>query len=371
MAAPRRQRRRRAGHGDPRGRRGLRATANRNRSPLGEPQPECGRELVGAGSEPPRRAQRSGGAVAAARLRRRRGGMGPITQGPLAARGGDLAGRLPNMVATQDHRRYRRAAGVVSFSDTGSRGRDCGAVAAGPAGSERPRDPHRAVRPHVASRVTMTSEPVVYIGGRFVPASEARLSIYDFGIVLGATVTDLLRTFRRQPYRMDDHIRRFCDSCKYARIEVPLPPDEIATITQELVRRNAALLAPEQELAVVYFITPGENLVYAGATASTAPLLPTFCIHSFPLPFSLWRRFFTEGVHLVIPATRHVPPQCVDPKVKNRSRLHWWLAEQEGRLADPAAMPLLLDLDGNLTETSGANILFVKNGAVLSPAPRN
>ena len=217
----------------------------------------------------------------------------------------------------------------------------------------------------------MTSEPVVYLGGRFVPASEARLSIYDFGIVLGATITDLLRTFHQQPYRMDDHIRRFCDSCKYARIDVPLPPDEIATITQELVRRNAALLAPEQELAVVYFITPGENLVYAGATASKAPLLPTFCIHSFQLPFSLWRRFFTEGVHLVIPATRHVPPQCVDPKVKNRSRLHWWLAEQEGRLADPAAMPLLLDLDGNLTETSGANILLVKNGAVLSPAPRN
>ena len=170
---------------------------------------------------------------------------------------------------------------------------------------------------------------------------------------------------------MDDHIRRFCNSCKYARIDVPLPPDQIATITQELVRRNAALLAPEQELAVVYFITPGENLVYAGATASKAPLLPTFCIHSFPLPFSLWRRFFTEGVHLAIPATRHVPPQCIDPKVKNRSRLHWWLAEREGRLVDPAAMPLLLDLDGNLTETSGANILLVKNGAVLSPAPRN
>jgi len=130
----------------------------------------------------------------------------------------------------------------------------------------------------------MGSEPVVYIGGRFVPASEARMPIYDFGIVLGVTVTDLLRTFRQQPYRMDDHIRRFCDSCKYARIEAPLLPDEIAAITQELVRRNAALIAPEQELAVVYFITPGENLVYAGAAASTATLRPTFCIILFLCP---------------------------------------------------------------------------------------
>ena len=133
----------------------------------------------------------------------------------------------------------------------------------------------------------MTSEPVVYLGGRFVPASEARLSIYDFGIVLGATVTDLLRTFRQQPYRMDDHIRRFCDSCKYARIDVPLPPDKIAAVTQDLVRRNAALLSPERELAVVYFITPGENLVYAGASASTAPFSPpsAFILFLCPSPY--------------------------------------------------------------------------------------
>jgi branched-chain amino acid aminotransferase len=61
----------------------------------------------------------------------------------------------------------------------------------------------------------------------------------------------------------------------------------------------------------------------------------------------------------------------VDPKIKNRSRLHWWLAEQEAKLADPSAMPLLLDLQGNLTETSGSNFLLVKDGTVYSPPPRN
>ena len=54
----------------------------------------------------------------------------------------------------------------------------------------------------------MLSEPVVYIRGRFVPASEANISIYDFGIVLGATVTDLLRTFQQRTYRLEDHVRR-------------------------------------------------------------------------------------------------------------------------------------------------------------------
>ena len=216
----------------------------------------------------------------------------------------------------------------------------------------------------------MAAEPLVYIGGRLVPASQAHISIYDFGIVLGATVTDLLRTFLREPYRLEDHVRRFYDSCKYARITPPISGEETAGITRELARHNAE--AAGAEIAVVYFITPGENLVYAGsAAAGGAKLTPTFCIHSFPVPFHLFRRFFESGLHLVTPSTRHVPPQCVDPKIKNRSRLHWWLAEQEAHLVDPGAMPLLLDLQGNLTETSGSNFLLVKNGTVYSPAPRN
>jgi branched-chain amino acid aminotransferase len=222
------------------------------------------------------------------------------------------------------------------------------------------------------TRITMNSEPVVYIRGSFVPASQAHISIYDFGIVMGATVTDLIRTFKKQPYRLEDHVKRFYESCKYARIQPPIPFAETAAITRELVDRNAALLPAAGDLAVVYFITPGENLIYAGSAAAPGTAMqPTFCIHSFPLPFHLFQRFFTGGIHLVTPSTRHVPAQCLDPKIKNRSRLHWWLAEQEAHLADPLAMPLLLDLGGNLTETSGSNVLLVKNGRVLSPQPNN
>ncbi len=214
-------------------------------------------------------------------------------------------------------------------------------------------------------------EPVVWIRGGFRPASEAYVSIFDFGIVLGATVTDLFRTFRHEPYRLEEHVRRFHESCKYARIAPPLSPEAMVKTARELVARNAALIDADGDLAVVFFITPGENPVYAGSAGGSARREPTLCIHSFPLPFELWRDLFVRGVHLVAPSTRHVPPQCVDPKVKNRSRLHWWIAEQEAKLVDPAAVPVLLDLDGNLTETAGANLLLVKNGTVLSPAPRN
>ena len=57
--------------------------------------------------------------------------------------------------------------------------------------------------------------------------------------------------------------------------------------------------------------------------------------------------------------------------MKNRSRMHWYLADREAHLVDPKAITLLLDLDGNITETGGANFLIVRDGAVLSPTLRN
>ncbi|MXY99033.1 MAG: branched-chain amino acid aminotransferase, partial [Gemmatimonadetes bacterium] len=67
----------------------------------------------------------------------------------------------------------------------------------------------------------------------------------------------------------------------------------------------------------------------------------------------------------------HVPPQCVDPKTKNRSRLHYWLADRQTQAVDPAATSLLLDLDGNLTECSGANFVLVADDTIYTPTSRN
>ena len=77
------------------------------------------------------------------------------------------------------------------------------------------------------------------------------------------------------------------------------------------------------------------------------------------------------GQHLVTPSIRHVPPQCYDPKMKYRSRMHFYLADQEARLVDAEAAALLLDLDGNVTETGTANFFIVERGTVVSPTTRN
>jgi branched-subunit amino acid aminotransferase/4-amino-4-deoxychorismate lyase len=222
-----------------------------------------------------------------------------------------------------------------------------------------------------AGEINLVTEPLVYLNGRMVHASEAHLAIYDAGVVLGATVTEMTRTFRRRLYRLDDHLDRLFRSLRYTRMDIGLSKGDLAALSQELVVHNGKLLDETGELGLIHFVTAGEYPTYAGMAGRPARSTPTVCAHTFPLPFELWARKMETGAHLVTPSIRHVPPQCYDPKMKYRSRMHYYLADQEARLVDPDAAALLLDLDGNVTETSGANFLMVERGMIVSPTLAN
>lgn len=215
------------------------------------------------------------------------------------------------------------------------------------------------------------TEAVVFLNNQFIPASQAHLNIYDLGIVLGATLTEMTRTFAHRPFCAEEHVARLYRSCKYAGITLPLTQEQMVEKTEELARTNCQLIKKEEDLGIVHFVTPGEQSLYAGSAMGTARLTPTICIHSFSLPLYAWRHLLSEGAHVVTPAIRHIPPQCIDPKTKNRSRLHWFLADQQSHAVDPKAVSLLLDLDGNITECSGSNFVVVKDKTIYSPTSRN
>jgi branched-subunit amino acid aminotransferase/4-amino-4-deoxychorismate lyase len=214
-------------------------------------------------------------------------------------------------------------------------------------------------------------EPLVYLNGRSMPASQAALPIWDAGIVQGATVTEQTRTFRHRPWRLGDHLDRLFDSLRYAGIEPGLSKDEFAAISNELVTHNAALIGADDDLGLIQFMTAGEYAAYAATAGRPARPGPTVCVHTFPLSFGLWAKKVREGVHLVTPSVRQVPPQCYSPGMKCRSRMHYYLAEKEAHRVDPEASALLLDLDGAVTETNAANVFIVRRGVLVSPTRRN
>jgi branched-subunit amino acid aminotransferase/4-amino-4-deoxychorismate lyase len=167
------------------------------------------------------------------------------------------------------------------------------------------------------------SVPLAWLDGRLIPRDEARLAIHDAGFVFGATVTDFCRTFHQQLFRWTDHLARFRRDCSVCFI--PLLPDdsELTAIARDLVANNAKLLAPDQELALISFATPGPIGFYAGAPEQDGP--PTLCLHTAPLHLAGYRWFFEEGIALAVAGLHAAPADdLAPPSVKHRSRLHWW-----------------------------------------------
>lgn len=214
-------------------------------------------------------------------------------------------------------------------------------------------------------------EPLVYLNGQMAPASQAHLAIYDAGIVLGATVTEMTRTFRLRPFRLADHLDRLFRSLRYTRMDIGISVEQVTAISHGLIEHNRQFIDAGDELGLIHFVTAGEYRTYAGSSGRPVRTAPTACFHTFVLPFELWAEKIQTGAHVVTPSIRHVPPQCYDPKMKHRSRMHFYLADHEARLVDPDAIALLLDLDGNVTETSGANFFMVERGTIVAPTLRN
>jgi branched-chain amino acid aminotransferase len=223
------------------------------------------------------------------------------------------------------------------------------------------------------------TEPLAFLNGRVVPQSQAHLALNDAGFVFGATITDLCRTFRHRLYRWADHLARFRRSCRSAYLELPFDDATVTQRAEELVAHHAGLIEANADLALVLFATPGPVGYYLGQDVAAGEQ-PTFGMHTFVLPFARYRPWVEKGVVLATPSVRQIPAACIDPHIKQRSRLHWWLAAEEVNRNSPSpptplpqgargaiALPLLLDLEGNVTETASANLLLVRNGTILSP----
>src|SRR5437899_683127 len=108
------------------------------------------------------------------------------------------------------------------------------------------------------------NEPLVYLNDWFLPQHLGSLALNDAGFIWGATITDLCRTFAHKPFRLGDHVRRFRESCRTACVPLLRTDDELCERAERLIAHNAALLSPEDDLALVLFATPGPIGYYLG-----------------------------------------------------------------------------------------------------------
>ncbi len=205
-----------------------------------------------------------------------------------------------------------------------------------------------------------------WLDGQFIPRAAFSVPAGDAGFVLGATVTEQLRTFGGRLFLPEPHARRLGDSLAAVGIEPRHPVDAMLAATAEVAAHNHRLFgdaAPPSDLGVVIFVTPGDQASQHGGQSG----LPRVGIHSFPLAFGMWADAYKQGVALRSVSVRQVPGDCWPLAAKVRSRLHYFLADREAASAEPGARAVLAHHDGRISETSTANVAIVTPAGITVP----
>ena len=204
-----------------------------------------------------------------------------------------------------------------------------------------------------------------YVNGSFVRASEAKISIFDRGFTSGEGVYDVTRSFGHKLFKLDAHIARLYRSLKYTRIDCGLPIEEMTRLSTDVFERNKHLLAPDDDCALWQVVSRGSDRFAKGKPVTAS--VTVFCL---PIAYHSFAREYVDGCILVTPSTRRIPPQSLEAKAKITNKMNHTVAAFEAKQVNPRATPLMLDLDGNISETHLGNFFFVSGGKLCTSTDR-
>ena len=212
------------------------------------------------------------------------------------------------------------------------------------------------------------SERVVWWNGKLIPESEAKISIYDEAMMFGSTVFEMTRSFNKNQFMLMEHINRLYNGLKILRINITMSKQDMYDACMETIKANN--FSDDEEDRLMINVTRGLLGIYH----EVGPTTPNVIIADFPLRWTVQSmgHLFDTGINAVIPSQRNIPASLLEPKIKNRSRIHYLMANIEvSNYSGKDNWALLLDNDGFITEGTGDNFFIVKNGKVITPEGRN
>lgn len=212
----------------------------------------------------------------------------------------------------------------------------------------------------------------VYLSGKYVEEKDAKISIFDSALMFGDMVFEMTRSFNKKQFKLRQHLERLYAGIKILRIPVNLTIDELEKVCLEVVEKNDPALSKTDEHRLMINVSRGPLAIYS--QVFNGNIGPTVVVADFPLKWTVvgMGALFDNGINAVITSQRAIPASLLDPKIKNRSRIHYQMANIEASLfKGENNWALLLDTDGFVAEGTGDNFFIVKNGRVITPEGRN
>jgi branched-chain amino acid aminotransferase len=197
----------------------------------------------------------------------------------------------------------------------------------------------------------------IYIDGNFYDQSEAKISVFDHGLLYGDGIFEGIRFYNDRVFRCDEHMHRLWDSARAIALEIPISRSEMIAATLETVRQNDL-----HDGYIRLIVTRGVGSLGLSPESCRRPsvIIIASTITLYP------EELYQKGLAMITCATRRTSPAALSARVKSLNYLNNIMAKIEAQSAG-AGEGVMLNEQGYVAECTGDNIFIVKNGEVATP----
>ncbi|WP_406699698.1 branched-chain-amino-acid transaminase [Singulisphaera sp. Ch08] len=197
----------------------------------------------------------------------------------------------------------------------------------------------------------------IYISGKLYDKADAKISVYDHGLLYGDGVFEGIRAYSGHVFRLTQHVERLYESARSIHLEIPISREEMAKAIVDTVAANG--LSDAYVRAVV---TRGAGSLGLDPRKTTDPqiIIIADAISLYPA------ELYEHGLKIITAGTQRNHPSALNPRIKSLNYLNNILAKIEGTNAG-CLEALMLNHKGEVAECTGDNIFIVRRGQLLTP----
>ncbi len=221
-------------------------------------------------------------------------------------------------------------------------------------GAEAVSEPAVESRPR---RTTGVKEAKIYIDGKFYSEANAKISVFDHGLLYGDGIFEGIRFYNGRVFRLEEHLLRLWDSARSICLEIPMTMPDMTEAVLETIRQNHL-----RDGYIRLLVTRGIGNLGLNPTQCKSP-----SVIIIAATIALYHQdFYRKGLTIVTCATRRSNPAALNPAVKSLNYLNNVMARIEANLAG-ADEALMLNDAGNVAECTADNVFIVKHGQIFTP----
>ena len=197
----------------------------------------------------------------------------------------------------------------------------------------------------------------IYLDGLIVDEVDAKVSVFDHGLLYGDGVFEGIRFYTHRVFRLEEHIRRLYDSAKSILLTIPLTPQEMIAATCATIRANG-LVDGYIRLVITRGVGPMGLSPYKCPKASVIIIVDTISLYS--------EEAYANGLTMATCSSRRPSHDILSPQVKSLNYLNNVMAKVEALQAGAEEGLILNDL-GLVAECTGDNVFVIRDGLITTP----